>query len=509
MQRPPRSPGDVTDTEPPARSRPTSRRNSDSATSMSRKNSAMKDSARSKTSTKSPAQSLVSTPKRCVPRVDKPEFMVTGKQLLKKYDRANSLPGGRRQSAGSLGARVQESPRSRVPESPRSRVQESPRRTITPHSSKSRDTSLEDDMSLDFSQDTNCKYGVKKKFPGIATSTPKSTPKPSQKPRSGSLQSQRYSPKVLEAQKKSQQSFDSAKHTFSHSVSNSTMSFSRDSKTSSASNYRYARSTELDYSSVSPEYSSAELSPRDVAVVSPFSRESYMSWVDSDMEKTKIEDHKARHTENGEWNSFWANYNNSVSRVPMKNYYDQCPTPYRTENIDLADLDFSAEGSRKRSPEDLRNINNIIRNEGLHLTPRETQNIIKCAHILGNVLTKAIDRSAKKVELGEEKITEFKSQNEIKIDPEVEIKKKALTLELKEQNKPLIVEEEKKCETVTTQTDISLPNTKSAPKIFEKILRQLSRSSIDEGILAKKREEEDNKTVQDVKDNADCNETKT
>lgn len=61
-----------------------------------------------------------------------------------------------------------------------------------------------------------------------------------------------------------------------------------------------------------------------------------------------------------------------------------------------------------------------------------------------------------------------------------------------------MVEEEKRCETVTTQTDISLPNTKSAPRIFEKILRQLSKSSLEEGIKAMQISENENecKTVE-------------
>ncbi|PZC73039.1 hypothetical protein B5X24_HaOG210147 [Helicoverpa armigera] len=54
-----------------------------------------------------------------------------------------------------------------------------------------------------------------------------------------------------------------------------------------------------------------------------------------------------------------------------------------------------------------------------------------------------------------------------------------MTLDLKETTIPMEVKEEKTCETATTQTDISLPNTRSAPRIFENILRQLSRSSID------------------------------
>lgn len=124
-------------------------------------------------------------------------------------------------------------------------------------------------------------------------------------------------------------------------------------------------------------------------------------------------------------------------------------------------LEFS-DGSRKRSPDNLEVINNIIRHQGLHLTPRETQNIIKCTHLLGNVLSKAIDRRSK--------ITD---------DPELLTKKKTMTLDLKETIVPLEVKEEKRCESATTQTDISLPNTKSAPRIFENILRQLSRSSID------------------------------
>lgn len=63
---------------------------------------------------------------------------------------------------------------------------------------------------------------------------------------------------------------------------------------------------------------------------------------------------------------------------------------------------------------------------------------------------------------------------------DAEVKKKSLTLDLKEKNVPAEEQEEKRNETVTTQTDISLPNTKSAPKIFEKILRQLSRTSIED-----------------------------
>lgn len=209
----------------------------------------------------------------------------------------------------------------------------------------------------------------------------------------------------------------------------------------------------------------------------------YLSWVEtSETDKTKT----TKHNDTGEWNNFWANYNNSISRVPMKNYYDQCPTPYRTENIDLADLDLT-EGEAKVP--DLANINTIIRKEGLNLTPRETQNIIKCAHILGNVLSKAIDRKANNAI--HNNITEVKQDINDTIEDTKEVKKKELKLELKDQNKPLEVEP--KTETATTQTDISLPNTKSAPKIFESILRQLSKSSIVE-------KEEEEKKVDELND---------
>ncbi|CAG9790581.1 unnamed protein product [Diatraea saccharalis] len=215
--------------------------------------------------------------------------------------------------------------------------------------------------------------------------------------------------------------------------------------------------------------------PRSGSLQNQLQTASCCSWQDcSEMEKT------AMCERDGEWSSFWANYNNSLSKVPVKNYYDQCPTPYRTENIDLADLELSTDGSRKRSPDNMQNINYIIRNEGLHLTPRETQNMIKCAHILGNVLSKAIERrSREKGKTTDEKIQEVQMDKD---DPEIEIKKKTLTLELKETNIPADVQEEKRSETVTTQTDISLPNTKSAPKIFEKILRQLSKTSLDESL---------------------------
>lgn len=107
------------------------------------------------------------------------------------------------------------------------------------------------------------------------------------------------------------------------------------------------------------------------------------------------------------------------------------------------------------------------------MTPRETQNIIKCAHMLGNVLTKAIERQSK--EYKTEKIQELKEKS----NPEKELKKKAMTLNLRETALPIEVKEETRWESVPTQTDISLPNTKSAPIIFENILRQLSMSSLE------------------------------
>lgn len=130
-------------------------------------------------------------------------------------------------------------------------------------------------------------------------------------------------------------------------------------------------------------------------------------------------------------------------------------------------------------------LNNIIRSQGLHLTPRETQNIIKCAHLLGNVLTKAIERRSKSTEIE---------------DPEVLLRKKTMTLDLKETVIPLEVKEEKRCETATTQTDISLPNTKSAPRIFENILRQLSRSSIDVSKIENKDDGKDKSETNKSKD---------
>ncbi|XP_075990009.1 uncharacterized protein LOC142985613 [Anticarsia gemmatalis] len=448
----------------PPRSRSSSRR---SSASLSRRSSIKKEKEAKSVMSSAPS-SANSTPKKTV-KPQNLEFVVTGKQIMKRCDRANSLPGSYR--------RPSIDPKMKKPLEPR-RVSE---RINVSHSSKSQETSVEDDMSLDLSQvsdfeDTNSKYGIRK-FQALATSTPKVV---KGKPRSASLQSQIHSQRV--ETRRAQKSLDSTKHSFS---------YSRDSfKTSSTgSPHRYP--TELDYSSVSPEYSgqsSSELSPRASQldqVVSPRSQDLQVSsccistWADSSDADTRVEPRC-----DGEWSSFWANYNNSLSKVPMKNYYDQCPTPYRTENFDLADfgeLDFS-DSSRKRSPDNLDVLNNIIRNQGLHLTPRETQNIIKCAHLLGNVLSKAIERRSKTED-----------------DPELLTRKKTMTLDLKETNIPLDAKEEKRCETATTQTDISLPNTKSAPRIFENILRQLSRSSIDVSKIEIKDENKDKIKKEEIK----------
>ncbi|KAI5632720.1 hypothetical protein NE865_14575 [Phthorimaea operculella] len=489
------------DPEDEPRSRPTSRRNSCS----SRRSSIQKERKKSPSSTSS---SLNSTPKKqvknpdfCVTgrqllknsslnstpkkQVKNPDFCVTGRQLLKKSDRANSLPVYQRRPSGDglKTFRKPDSPKTHSrPESQKTdRRPEIAKRPDSPKKAlqvtKSRDTSLEDDMSLDLSQvsdfeDSSSKYGVQKKFAALATSTPKNVPRNFQKPRSASVQVQKVENPRRGPKTESRQSIS----TFC----------SRDDllykSSSSASNYtRYGPTTELDYSSVSPEYSgqsSADLSPRNFTRetdmgLSPRSQELHVSsccistWQDcSDTEQTKVEEYRRDH---GEWNSFWANYNNSVAEVPVKSYYDQCPTPYRTEDFNLADLDFSQASSRKRSPDGLKNLNNIIRNEGLHLTPRETQSMIKCAHIL--VETKVQQNSDGNID------GDLVPSEEYRL-----LKKKSLTLNLKETVMPLEVKEEKTQDTVTTQTDISLPNTKSAPRIFEKILRQLSKTSLEESL---------------------------
>ncbi|KAM3955640.1 uncharacterized protein ACR2FA_010439 [Aphomia sociella] len=452
-----------------SKSRPGSRRNS---TTQSRRNSVKKEKEAKK---KSPLNASPTPNTSTQKKVTKPQnldFVVTGKQCPKRTDRANSLPGyHRRPSAESIRTK---------------KSFESPKRTVESQSSKSRETSLEDDVSLDLSQvsdfeDTNSKYGIKQKVTPLATSTPKA------KPRSGSLQNQLHSQRMesRRVQKNDSKSRDSVCSRDSHYKTSS-----------SASPYRCGVGTDLDYSSVSPEYSgqsSTDMSPRvsrlTDTVVTPRSQSMMVSsccgssWQDcSEIDMTAVEGRA-----DGEWNNFWVNYNNSVSKVPMKSYYDQCPTPYRTENIDLADLEFSGDGSRKRTPDNIEDINYIIRNEGLHLTPRETQNIIKCAHILGNVLSKAIERRCREKGL-ETLVQEVKSDVD---DPDRELKKKTMTLDLKETTVPENIVEEKRSETVMTQTDISLPNTKSAPRIFEKILRQLSRTSLEEAIDNKSA---DNKT---------------
>lgn len=99
--------------------------------------------------------------------------------------------------------------------------------------------------------------------------------------------------------------------------------------------------------------------------------------------------------------------------------------------------------------------------------------------MLGNVLSKAIERQANRTSPEKLQI----------IDPETQTRKKSLTLNLKETVIPIEVKEEKSWESVPTQTDISLPNTKSAPKIFENILRQLSKSSLEE--VAERQENKD------------------
>ncbi|XP_061727371.1 uncharacterized protein LOC133532631 [Cydia pomonella] len=466
-------------------------------------------SSRGSKKKKSPPASATSTPKK-VTKPQNLDFVVTGKQLLKKGDRANSLPGSYRRRP-SL-------------DTPKTRKPPSPKKLTESQSSKSQETSLEDDVSLELSQvslgtprtqkpspktlsnesrsskrdtsmedmtlelsqvsdfeDTNSKYGVKK-FSALATSTPK---------KRASL------PQPCKRDKDRGQSGQSGQKT------GRSVSVFRPPSVS----YRHGPSTEPDYSSVSPEYSqsSVETSPAQTKMECSQDLSSccVSTWLE-DSDDTRVEETRRA---DGEWNTFWVNYNNSIATVPMKSYYDQCPTPYRTENIDLADLDFS-ETSRKRSPEDMKNINSIIRNEGLHLTPRETQNIIKCAHILGNVLSKAIERRSREKE-EPDKVQELQAETEA--DTEKDQKKKTMTLDLKETNVPAEVKEEKRSETVTTQTDISLPNTKSAPRIFENILRQLSRSSIDEASLRKAKEslEVEKNKINEKKEETDKKEEKS
>ncbi|KAL4720768.1 hypothetical protein ACJJTC_005300 [Scirpophaga incertulas] len=133
--------------------------------SLSRRNSGAKKAP-------VPTTSTTATPKKTRTQ----DFVVTGRQCLRKSDRANSLPGSHRRP--SL-------------ESVKSRKPESPRRQAT-SSSRSHETSLEDDVSLDLSQvsdfeDTNSKYGAKQKSRGVAIATPKD---PRSKTRNCSLHQQ-------------------------------------------------------------------------------------------------------------------------------------------------------------------------------------------------------------------------------------------------------------------------------------------------------------------------------
>ncbi|XP_041983850.1 uncharacterized protein LOC121736609 [Aricia agestis] len=438
------------DWEEEPRSRPSSRRNS---ASLSRRGSLNKEPEGKKINVT--PSSANSTPKR----VYKPQyfdFTVTGKQISARGDRANSLPGSyhRRPSVDSM--------------LKTKRSLDSARKT-TP---KSRE-SLDDDMSLDLSQvsdfeDMNAKYGLRGKIASMST-------KKTQKPRSSSLQS-------VPVQREPRRLLKSADSKRSRE---NTLSCSRDSLYKTSSTYRQAMSSELEYSSMSPEYSapssvSVDSGPggRQDTLVSPPSQDppDYSCCVSTWQEVSEAAGAPvvgAAGADEGEWSHFWANYNNSLARVPVSRYYDQCPTPYRTEDIELADLEFS-DISKKRSPDNLNAISHIVRNEGLRLTPRETQNIIKCAHILGNVLSKAIDRQSQDRK-SPEKVQELRPES----DPAY-ARKKSLTLNLRETVMPLEVKEEKRWESVPTQTDISLPNTKSAPRIFESILRQLSKSSLED-----------------------------
>nr|XP_026498864.1 uncharacterized protein LOC113402767 [Vanessa tameamea] len=422
---------DKTEDDEESRSRIPSRRNSGP---FSRRGSIKKEPEQK---VSAPGSSS-STPKK----ISKPSlnFIVTGKQLLRS-DRASSLPGSyhRRQSTESL--------------TKSKRSLDSPRKNKTAYS-KSRDTSLEYDMSLDLSQvsdfeEKNTKHVTKEKFTALATSTPKK-----------SCQKIRPQYQANERKETSLESKDSAVSCSRESIS----------KISSPATYRQGVSTEFDYSSMSPECSG----PSSGDSVAGIAQDTLVSPRSQDLQDSSYCVSTCDSREMGEWGHFWANYNNSLARVPINRYYDQCPTPYRSEDIDLPDLDFPTDGSKIRSPDNIKTINNIIRNEGLRLTPRETQNIIKCAHMLGNVLTKAIERQSK--DYCPEKIQELSNGT----NPEKELKKKTMTLNLKETVLPVEVKEEKRWESVPTQTDISLPNTKSAPIIFENILRQLSMSSIEE-----------------------------
>ncbi|XP_045456285.1 uncharacterized protein LOC123666122 [Melitaea cinxia] len=399
---------------------------------------ARRDSIKKEVEKKIQPASASSTPKK-VAKTHNLDFLVTGKQLLKRSDRANSLPGSyhRRQSADYL--------------LKSKRSLDSPRRIKSRE--KTRDTSLESNMSLDLSQMSdieNPTRNLKDKIP-FATSTPKKV-----------YQKANTLPSIQQLGRSKEENLESKENL---------MSCSRDSvkNSSSTGTYRQGVSTEFDYSSMSPECSG----PSSGDSIAGIAQDTLISPRSQDLQDSSVCISRCDSREMGEWGHFWANYNNSLARVPISRYYDQCPTPYRSEDIDLTELEFPPETSKIRSPENIKSINNIIRNEGLRLTPRETQNIIKCAHMLGNVLTKAIERQSK--EYKTEKIQELQE----KANPEKELKKKAMTLNLRETALPIEVKEETRWESVPTQTDISLPNTKSAPIIFENILRQLSMSSLE------------------------------
>ncbi|CAH2083268.1 unnamed protein product [Euphydryas editha] len=208
---------DSTDESDESKSRSGSRRNSGP---FSRRGSIKKEVEK-----KTQPASASSTPKK-VAKSHNLDFIVTGKQLLKRSDRANSLPGSyhRRQSAEYL--------------LKSKRSLDSPRRIKT-RDLKSRDTSLESDMSLDLSQVSdieNTKRNSKDKIP-FATSTPK---KPYLK--ANTL------PSLQRTGNRKEESLESK---------DSVISCSRDSvkNSSSTGTYRQGVSSEFDYSSMSPECS--------------------------------------------------------------------------------------------------------------------------------------------------------------------------------------------------------------------------------------------------------------
>ncbi|XP_028031448.1 uncharacterized protein LOC114243979 [Bombyx mandarina] len=456
MQPSNRSPEDVELDVP--RSRPGSRRNSASS-----RRSSIRDV---KPPTPAP-HSLSSTPKHGA-RTHPLDFTLTGKQITRRSDRANSLPGSYLCRPANEPARPK-----RIFESQKTR----------PVVTKRHETSVEDDMSLDYSQISDCedpslKYG---RFRALATSTPR--PRLCQNTRSVSLQNQMH----VQRTERKNRLVESKKSQVS------TTSRGRDLSCDNTltSSYYSRCETELGYSSVSPEYSglsSADHSPGAGAPTdtSPRTQDLQLSsccvstWQDSsETDDTKVEECRDR---SGEWESFWAKYNGSMSRVSLQEYYDQCPTPYRTGTLDPADLDTSPE-FHVRSPSKVKELDNIIRSEGLHLTPRETQSMIKCAHVLSNVLSNAIERRSRQSSQSE-------LRNEIKIDSECQIKKKSLKLDLRETVAPSRANENGWGVTAATQTDISLPNTKSAPRIFENILRQLSKTTIADSAATDKKSTE-------------------